>query len=245
MIDERLKTIADMIYMTSGGGENTVVADIGSDHAYLPIWLYRNKKIKKAFAADISISSVEKIKNNIAKYNISHEIIVPVLSDGLSAFDNNFYDSCEITHISIAGMGGNNIAKIIEESNIAKEKFLILQPNTKIKFLREFLYNNKFNITDENLIIDNGRFYTAICANYDININVNANYYDMLDIIIGKHIRKKKPAGYKEYIEKQIRKLKNILIDLESKNIAERKDIQTDYGNYTDIKNLIMKLENL
>ena len=243
MIDGRLKSIADMINITGDGGENTVVADVGSDHAYLPVWLYLNKRIKKAFATDISINSVEKIKRNISRYNISHEIIVPVLSDGLSAFDNNFYDAGEITHIVIAGMGGNNIAQIIGSSTIAKQKILILQPNTNIEFLREFLYNNKFNITDENLIVDNRRFYVAICAKY--NINSSADDIDMIDIIIGKRIREKKPEGYKEYVGKQIKRLKNILIDLEEKHIAEREYIQTDYGNYYDIENLIIKLKNL
>ena len=237
MIDNRLQSLADMICITGGGGKNTVVADIGSDHAYLPIWLWRNKKIKRAFASDISVSSVEKIKKNILKYRISHEIIVPVLSDGLAAFDNNFYDSGEITHIVIAGMGGNNIANIIESSDIARRKILILQPNSKVGFLREFLCRNKFEITDENLITDNGRFYTAMCANY--NINANAGDIDMLDMIIGEHIRKKQPACYKEYVERQISRLKNILLDLDSKDISEREFIQTEYGNYGDIEKLL------
>ena len=245
MIDARLKSIADMICATEGDGKNTVVADVGSDHAYLPVWLYLNKKIKKAFAADISKYSVEKIKKNIIKYNISREIIVPVLSDGLSAFDNNFYCADEITHIIIAGMGGNNIAEIVGSSDIAKQKTLIFQPNSKIEFLREFLYNNKFKITDESLVVDSKRFYTVICTEYDMNFNSIDKKLDIVDIIIGEYIRKKKQDGYNEYVNKQIRRFKNILSDLESKNITERELIQTDYGNYCDIKNLISKLENI
>ena len=243
MIDNRLKSIADMIIKTGGGGENTVVADVGSDHAYLPVWLYRHKKIKKAFASDISENSVEKIKKNILKYNVSREIIVPVLSDGLYAFDNNFYDPKELTHIVIAGMGGNNIAEIIASSNTAKQKILILQPNTKIEFLREYLYNNKFDITDEDLVIDNGRFYIVICAEYNTDISVGE--IDIIDIITGRYIREKKPDGYEKYINKQIKRLKNILIDLGNKDTDGRYRVSTNYGNYNDIENLIIKLENM
>jgi len=97
-----------------------VIADVGSDHAYLPVWLYQNNRIKKAYALDISENCVNRIKTNLRKYNISQDVIIPVLSDGLECFESKKekYDFSELTDIIIAGMGGENIAEIIEQSPI-------------------------------------------------------------------------------------------------------------------------------
>jgi len=153
-----------------------VIADVGSDHAYLPIWLYQNKKIKKAYALDISENCVNRIKANIKKYNIPEDIIIPVLSDGLECFDNKF-DFNEITDIIIAGMGGETIAGIIEQSPVASRHPLskggfienpsvnfILQPNSKMRFLREFLHDNKFDILQDIIIESKNRRYIIINA---------------------------------------------------------------------------------
>jgi len=147
-----------------------VIADVGSDHAYLPIWLYLNKKIKKAYALDISENCVNRVKTNIEKYNISHDIIVPVLSDGLACFDSEF-DFSELTDIIIAGMGGENIAGIIRQTLVKRRVGVaapyinfILQPNSKMRFLREFLRENDFDILEDIIIESKKRRYIVINA---------------------------------------------------------------------------------
>jgi len=168
-----------------------IIADVGSDHAYLPVWLYLNNKIKKAYALDISENCVNRIKINLKKYNIPEDIIIPVLSDGLACFDSdrhvvgtsgspcptlfNFY---ELTDIIIAGMGGETIAGIISQIPVnVNENFLngasrtprptanfILQPNSKIITLREFLYDNNFEIIQDITVESKKRRYTVINA---------------------------------------------------------------------------------
>ena len=154
MINKRLKEIANLI-------QGEIIADIGSDHAKLPIWLYLNKKIKKAYASDMSINCVDKIKINIKKYNIPENKIIPVLSDGLNFANDEILQ--EITDIIIAGMGGETIAKIIKP---IKNINFILQPNSKIIFLQKFLQENKFKIIKEIKIEDKKRFYTIINAQF-------------------------------------------------------------------------------
>jgi len=151
-LDNRLKAISEMI---CGG----VIADIGSDHAYLPIWLYLNKKIEKAYAADISENCVKRISANIKKYDISPEIIIPVLSNGL----NNLNDF-EITDVIIAGMGGINIAEILAGAACLRGVNLILQPNRKVEYLRDFLRENNFEIIKEITAESKKRFYNIINA---------------------------------------------------------------------------------
>lgn len=160
-IDDRLRTIADMV-------RGDTVADIGSDHAYLPIWLCREKKIKKAYAIDISEKCVAKIKKNIQKHDIPENVIIPVLSDGFSRFESGF-DFCGLSDIIIAGMGGESIAKIIEKTKTLYDINginFVFQPNSKIVFLQNFLSENNFDTKICVVIESKKRFYTVINAKY-------------------------------------------------------------------------------
>jgi len=145
-----------------------VIADIGSDHAYLPIWLYINKKIKKAYAVDISEKCVKRIKINLKNYNIPEDIVVPVLSDGLAYFENseNKEKFSELTDIIISGMGGESISEIIKNIKNPKNLNFILQPNSKIEFLKKFLSENNFNIINEITAESKKRFYRIINAKF-------------------------------------------------------------------------------
>ena len=153
-LDARLQAIANAVC-----GE--IIADIGSDHAYLPAWLAKNGKIKKAYAVDISVKCVERIKTNLARLRISHEIVEPILADGLASID-----LAEISDVIIAGMGGENIAGILSAVPIADVRNInfILQPNTKKDALREYLLDNGFEISQELVIQEKRRFYTIFVA---------------------------------------------------------------------------------
>ena len=153
-LDARLQAIANSV-----SGE--IIADIGSDHAYLPAWLAKNGRIKKAYAVDISVKCVERIKTNLARFRIPHEMVEPVLADGLSALN-----LAELSDVIIAGMGGENIAGILSAvppSDIKNINF-ILQPNTKKDALREYLLDNGFDISRELMIQEKRRFYTIFVA---------------------------------------------------------------------------------
>ena len=138
-------------------------ADIGTDHAYLPIYLIGIDKISFAVAADINKGPLDKARENIEKYGYS-ERISTVLCDGLKKIDPN-----EVDDIAIFGMGGELIVKIIDEAPWVKDlnKRLILQPMTHPEKLRKYLYENGFNIIDESLSFDRGKIYQTICAEYD------------------------------------------------------------------------------
>jgi len=224
-IDGRLTAISNMIC-------GDVIADIGSDHAYLPIWLYLNKKIKKAYALDISEKCVERIKKNLKKYNIPENIIIPVLSDGLSCFKTE-YDFNELTDIIIAGMGGKNIAEIIEQTPLAKNLNFILQPTRKDEFLRDFLYKNKFDFME--IIVEEGKWIYNI-----INARYTGKLYEptFMEIFAGKNIT------HSGYINNIIKRLNNLIKDLD-KSSGDKYNIKTEFGYYGDIENLISELKKL
>ena len=211
--------------------KGNVIADIGSDHAYLPMWLYFNGKIKKAYAVDISENCVKKIKKNLDRHNIPTDIVIPVLSDGLKCFDSE-YNFSELTDIIIAGVGGKTIVEIIESAKSFDNVNFIMQANSKVEFLRKFLYDNKFEIIQEIVTENKGRIYNTIQAKFS-GIEYNPT---QIDIMAGKNIY------HHGSINKTIKMLSVILSDLD--NLSDEKyNVKTEFGYYNDIKNLISELE--
>lgn len=159
-------------------------ADIGTDHAYLPIYLVNEGIIATAIAADINKGPLEKADENISKYGLNSQIST-ILCDGLSKIEPNLADD-----IAIFGMGGELIIKIVDEANWLKEadKRLILQPMTHPEKVREYLAKNGYKIIGESLSLDRGKIYQTICAEYDGFIRE----YDAFTYAFGEYILKNK-----------------------------------------------------
>ena len=164
--------------------QNKRFADIGTDHAYLPIYLINRGIITNAIAADINKGPLDKAQENIYKYNLQDNIHT-VLCDGLSKIEPDSVDD-----IAIFGMGGELIVKIIDEASWVKDtdKRLILQPMTHPEKLREYLAKNGFMILGETLSLDRGKIYQTICAQYDGIVRE----YDVFTYSFGEYILKEK-----------------------------------------------------
>lgn len=154
ILTERLKKAAELI------GKTEILADIGCDHGYLPIYLLERNDISFAYACDVRDGPLEAARKNIIKYGFSDKTEL-VKSDGLI----NIADK-KVNVISICGMGGRLIAKILSDSlEYAKAADrLILQPMTEAYVLREFLMKHGFEIKNEVLARENDRFYNIISA---------------------------------------------------------------------------------
>ena len=155
-ISDRLHTVS--LFVRDGA----ILADIGTDHAYLPIYLALNNKIKLGYASDINLGPIERAKENIKRFKLEEKIFTNVAS-GLENIEN-----IKPTDIAICGMGGELIAKIIDASSYVRNNKirLILQPMTCVKELREYLQNG-FSTIDENVIFEDGKLYQIICVEYD------------------------------------------------------------------------------
>lgn len=142
--------------------EGRTVADIGTDHAYLPIALVKSGKTECAFASDIGKGPLERAEENIKKAGLE-EKIKTVLTDGAAAFDSLADD------FVIAGMGGELIFDIISRAPFMKNEniHLVLQPMTKIPTLRKNLLKEGFRIDDEKLVFEDDRVYTVMSVYYD------------------------------------------------------------------------------
>jgi len=159
-------------------------ADIGTDHAYLPIYLLQNDLIGSAIAADINRGPLDKAEENIKKFGLEDKIRT-VLCDGLSGIGHT-----EADDIAVFGMGGELIIQILDEAPWLKntEKRLILQPMTHPEKLREYLAKNGFKILGESLCIDREKIYQTICAEYD----GVCREFDEFTLLFGEHNLKEK-----------------------------------------------------
>lgn len=121
------------------------VADIGTDHAYVPVWLVNSGITPRAIASDVRPGPLERAKITAQSYAAEDKIIF-TLADGLDSIEPSQADD-----IVIAGMGGELISNIIDRCEWLKDanKHLILQPMTAQEELRKFLRENGFEIEKE------------------------------------------------------------------------------------------------
>lgn len=161
LLSKRLSKVLDYI------DKDDLVADIGADHGYLSLEML-----------NIGVRFVQVVENKIeplkrAQLTLkNHENVKYSLSDGISDLDEL------INTVTICGMGGLNIVEILSNNlpTAKRLKKIILQANSKIFELREFLNNNSFQIIDEAIIEEKGCFYEIIVAKYEENKVINLSY---------------------------------------------------------------------
>ncbi len=155
-LDERLKKCASLVQ------ESARLVDVGTDHAYLPVWLLKSEKISFAIASDINEKPLENGRLTAEKYEVNNiEFRLGSGLETITAEDN-------ISDVVIAGMGGEVISAIIDESPLTRNKSLnlILQPMTKSEQLISFLYENGFEIKEQSCVISKGKIYTVMAVRY-------------------------------------------------------------------------------
>lgn len=155
-LTNRLLAAASLV---RGGG---IVADIGTDHAYLPIYLLQNSKVRAAIAADIGTGPLENAAKSVEYYNLKNEIELR-LSDGLKSFSPDDADE-----FVFAGMGGTLITEKLAETPWLKngKYHFVFQPQSRAEELRAFLYANGFEIGREIAVQEGKRVYIAFDAFY-------------------------------------------------------------------------------
>ena len=160
VLDIRLRTAADMV------PRGARLADIGSDHAYLPIALCLENKIECALASDINEGPVRAAVANIHKNGLGDRIVA-VRADGLDK-TRDFAPNC----ITVLGMGGELIVSILDKADwVRKEGItLVLQPMTHPEILAKYLAEEGFDVIGEKIVRDgtrDDRIYRIICAKFD------------------------------------------------------------------------------
>lgn len=210
------------------------LVDVGTDHGYIPIHVVKSGICKSAIASDINKDPLDKAKLN-AIFEEVDEKIDTRLGGGLSTVEVNEVEACVI-----AGMGGNLIRDILEadKEKVKGFKFLILQPAQNPEVLREYLYTNGYEVIEEDLCIEEDRYYELfkVRVKEGEETSLDPIYYE----ISPKLLRDRHPL-MKDYITYKKEKYEKILgfieDDTESaearKNELEAKiNILTNLENY-------------
>ncbi len=197
------------------------VADIGADHGYLTLSMI-NKGVKFAQVVENKIEPLKRAQKTLADYNF----VRFSLSDGISKLDQN------VNVVTICGMGGLNIVEILS-NNIKRAKKLdklVLQANSKVPNLREFLNNNGFSIIDEEIVLDKGTYYEIIIAKFEDVKDKLSNE----ELYFGPILLQKKSN---EFILKYKKQLEEFLEIIKNPNISNLESID----NLNQQINLIKK----
>ena len=194
-ISNRLMTAAALV--TQG----YTLADVGTDHGYIPIYLLQQKKIPAAIAMDINEGPLERAKEHIALYGLQ-AYIQTRLSDGVAALKPG-----EVEAVLIAGMGGGLVMHILKDGEkvCQSAKELILQPQSEIERVREFLREKGYTILAEDMVYEDGKFYPMMKVQYqgeNENAQKASEVLKLSDLYGGLLLQNRHPV-LKTFLEKE------------------------------------------
>lgn len=188
---------------------NKTIADIGSDHAYLPIYLIQHELVATAIAGEVVEGPFKHAIETVDQYNMT-EVIDVRLGDGLSVLHPNE----DIGTVFICGMGGLLISEIIadgiKKGLLPKHARLVLQPNNNEKNLREYLKENSYQIIDESIVEDNRKIYEIIVA----ELSDVKPVYSEADLVFGPKLLETKSPTFLDKWQLELDKNKTILNNL-------------------------------
>lgn len=217
MLKKRLQAVYDMIE------ENSIVADIGCDHAMLVCALVANKKCQKAYAMDVNEKPLKQALKTIEHYNLTNNVNA-ILSNGLAKITD------DVDTVVICGMGFETCKMILENDfdKLKRYKKIIIQINRDVYKLREWINQNNFKITNEDIVIDH-HYYQIIA----IDPNLNANYTN-LELNYGPILLNNKTDIFLKYLEHLKSKYFKIINKISDQ--TKQKEIQ---NKITEIENII------
>lgn len=191
-INSRLKTIGDLVPLSS------YPLDIGCDHALLSIYLVKEKEMKKALASDNKSGPLKKAKENVNFYKVKDKVKL-VESEGLDSYEEG------IDTITISGMGGLNINKILDDNKkyLKNINTLILSPNNYSIAVKRKLTKLGYHIENEVLVKENNIIYEILV------FKKGRKYYSYKKLFLGPILMTKQDNLTKEYY-------KNILASKEA-----------------------------
>ena len=221
MISKRLELVASFV------PQGAILLDVGSDHAYLPIELVERGKIKSAIAGEVVEGPYQSAVKNVEAHGLNEKIQVR-LANGLTAFE----EADQVSVITIAGMGGRLIARILEEGldKLANVERLILQPNNREDDLRIWLQDNGFQIVAESILEEAGKFYEILVVEAG-QMKLSAS-----DVRFGPFLSKEVSLVFVQKWQKEAAKLEFALNQIPEKNIEER---QVLVDKIQDIKEVL------
>ncbi len=162
-ISERLKCVASLV------NKGARVADIGTDHAYLPIYLVQNGISNKVYACDVRKEPLRRAKLHIDEYGLSDKITTK-LCDGLKGINKGDVDT-----VTICGMGGKLMKNILKAGidKLGDNTQLVLSAQSELRDFRKYLLETGIDIKSEHMLLEDGKYYFI----FDCVYNTQDEYY--------------------------------------------------------------------
>ncbi len=199
------------------------IADIGSDHAYLPCFLSLRTESIQAIAGEINEGPFQAAKKQVSRSGLSERIEVRKGS-GLSVIESK--DKVEA--IAIAGMGGPLIASILEDgkNRLAGVQRLVLQPNIAAHSIRKWLIHNKYYLVNEDILEEDGKIYEILVA----EPSKEKRHYTEIELLLGPFLSKRRPVPFKKKWQREVDAWKQVLKELEkgkqsNETVAKRNEM--------------------
>ncbi len=200
-LSNRLKKVCSYVK------EDAVIADIGSDHAYLPCYLVLNNKVNKAIAGEVVRGPYESALRNVKKNGLQEHVSVR-LANGLFAIE----PSDDVDTVIIAGMGGTLISTILDKGiallgNVSR---LILQPNLHAQAIRQWAVENKWKIVAEDILNEDDKIYEIVV------LEKGSEVYNELELLVGPFLISSKNDAFIEKWTRETNEWRRVLKSLEN-----------------------------
>jgi len=187
------------------------LADIGTDHAMLPIVAVERGNVMKALAIDNKFGPFIQARTNVNKYQVTEKVKV-LLGDGLEKIDD------ETDVVVISGMGGELIVKILSSSDLRNVKRIIIQPNNNVPLVRAILEQIEYHIVDELVLEDTKKLYEIIVVEKGtITLSTTEMEFGPINLI-------EKPYYFIQKVQRELDHLRSIIDNIEQPE--ERKKVE-------------------
>ena len=212
-LSKRLQAVADLV------SEGVTVADVGTDHGYIPIYLCKTDRCPKAIAMDVNEGPLLRAKAHIAEYGLQ-QLIGTRQSDGVQKLTPGEYEC-----VVIAGMGGTLTVRILTEGEAVFRslKEFVLQPQSELWKVRKYLSENGYVIVQEDMVFEDGKYYPMMKV-----LNGSSSAYDMVELRYGRELLEQKHPVLKDFLLKELRVKEEILENLEQKTGLHIEDRRRD-----------------
>ncbi len=204
-LSDRLKEIAGMV---TGGN---VVCDVGTDHAYLAIYLIANKTAPRVIAMDVAKGPLSKAEHNIREYGLENQIETR-LSDGVDKLKPH-----EAQTVIMAGMGGILICDLLSRGKevLSTVDELILSPHTDAELVRKYLQENGYYIKEEQMLLEEGKYYIIMRV-----IHGEMEELTLCEYRYGKNLLQSRNHILLEYLQKEYLKFVKLFENLQGVSTA-------------------------
>lgn len=201
-LSKRLQTVASLVT------EGASVADIGTDHGYIPIYLVRENIASRVIASDINKGPLERARMHIIGHGLKGQIETR-LSDGLENIKPG-----EVDTVIAAGMGGGLVIHILDRGKQVVDllSVMILQPQSEMERVRRYLNSHGFFVEEEKMVEEYGKYYPVMRVTHGPQ-----EAYEAYEYIYGKRLLEQKDPVLFQYLQREKRIRESILMQLQAR----------------------------